>query len=73
MNNHLDPEVYANFVNTLGISVMVPDALPMFEPAIRDSPILNPPEESRERITVRTSDGAAQQYYDEQWPNFKSA
>ena len=73
MNNHLDPKVYAQFVNTLSISNMMPAALKFVNPSVVKSPVLNVTAEARKHIVFGTSHGEAQKLYDRAWAEFKSA
>jgi spermidine/putrescine transport system substrate-binding protein len=73
MNNHLDPRVYAKFVNTLSITCMLPAALKYVNPSVLKSPVLNVTPKARENIVFGTSHGEAQKLYDRAWAEFKSA
>ena len=73
MNNHLDPKVYAHFVNTLSISNLMPAALKYVSPSVVKSPVLNVTAEARKHIVFGTSHGEAQKLYDRAWAQFKSA
>jgi spermidine/putrescine transport system substrate-binding protein len=73
MNFHLDPKNYAEFVNTLHISVLVDAARPYVKENIKKDPILFPSKAVQSRITFSLPRGAAQQYWDEAWANFKAA
>ena len=73
MNNHLDPKVYAEFVNTLGISVLVADARPYIRKEIQESTILFPPKDVQDRITFSLPRGEAQKFWDDAWARFKAA
>ena len=74
MNFHLDPKVYAGFVDATGTSpAMVPAAVPYVKASIRNDPVLNPDKEVTSRIVFDQAHGASQQYRDQAWANFKSA
>ena len=40
MEHHLDPKVYANYINTIGSAYVYPDAEPYIKKAIKDNPSL---------------------------------
>jgi spermidine/putrescine-binding protein len=73
MNFHLEPENYAEFVNTLHISVMVDAARPFVSEDIKNDTILFPPKEVQDLIEFSLPRGEAQKFWDEQWARFKSA
>ena len=73
MNNHLDPKVYAQFVNTLSISNLMPAALKFVKPSVVKSPVLNVTAEARKHIVFGTSHGEAQKLWDRAWAEFKSS
>jgi spermidine/putrescine-binding protein len=73
MNNHLDPKVYAHFVNTLSISNLMPAALKFVQPSVVKSPVLNVTSEARKHIVFGTSHGEEQKLWDRAWAEFKSS
>ena len=74
MNFHLDPKVYAGFVNATATSpAMLPASLPYVKASIRNDPVLNPDKVVTSRIVFDQAHGASQQYRDQAWANFKSA
>jgi len=40
MNQHLDPKMYANYINTIGAAYLMPDAEKYIKPAIKNNPSL---------------------------------
>ena len=73
MNNHISPSVYGGFVNTQGISNMIPAADPYLKPFITKSPILNPSQDAVKRITFGLNHGQGQKLWDEMWARFLAA
>ncbi|MEV8379020.1 extracellular solute-binding protein [Kribbella sp. NPDC056861] len=61
MNHHLDPAVYADFVNTTGTAYLLPAAEPAIDQAIKGNPSLRYDEKSAASVqfqTYRGPDGA---------------
>jgi spermidine/putrescine transport system substrate-binding protein len=73
MNNHISPPVYGEFVNTQGISNMIPAAVPHLEPWITKSPVLNPSPEVIKLITFGENHGEGQKLWDQMWARFLAA
>jgi spermidine/putrescine transport system substrate-binding protein len=73
MNFHLDPKNYAEFVNTLHISVLVDAARPYVKESIKNDKILFPSKKVQSRIVFSLPRGEAQKFWDDAWASFKSA
>ena len=73
MNFHLDPKNYAEFVNTLHISVLVDAARPYVKQSIKNDPLLFPSKKVQSRIVFSLPRGEAQKFWDDAWASFKSA
>ncbi len=73
MNYNLDPRNYAAFVNTTGVSNLMPKAKSFVKPSISQSPILNPPAAIVEGTVPQEYLGEAQRLYDDAWASFKAA
>jgi spermidine/putrescine-binding protein len=73
MNFHLQPEVAANFANTLSIAPIQREAVQFIDPALKKSPVTNPSPDVLERIEFKKFVGEDQKLYDDAWARFKSA
>ena len=71
MNNHLAPRVYAQFVEALSISCMVPAAQRFVSPAVAKNQILNPTPAVVKRITFGTALGPSEALREAGWAQFE--
>lgn len=74
INFHADPVQNADFVNTLNIASVVPEAAPLITPEITASTILFPPADVRNRIeffTARPQEG--EKVWMAAWDEFRAA
>lgn len=58
MNHHLDPVVYADFINTTGSAYLLPSAEPYISPSIKDNPSLRYDVTSASTVEFATYRGA---------------
>jgi len=73
LNFHLEPEIAANFCNTLSVAPIMPASEPYIDAAIKDNPITNPPSAVLDRISYWSYLGNAQRLWDDAWARVKSA
>jgi spermidine/putrescine-binding protein len=73
MNFHLEPEQYADFVNTTGTAYLMPKATPFIKKSIADNPILAFDEETFARITFEDYKGEALEAWTKAWNEVKAA
>jgi spermidine/putrescine transport system substrate-binding protein len=73
MNWHLDPQQYADFVNSTGTAYVVPDATPYVKKSIADNPILFPDEATLAKVEFEKFLGNATADWAKAWEEFKSA
>jgi spermidine/putrescine-binding protein len=72
-NYSFEPEVYANYCNTLSIASIVPDADPFIDEKLKSNPITYPPGDVYSTVQFQGYLGEGQRYHDEAWEKFKSA
>ena len=73
MNFHLEPEQYADFVNTTGTAYLMPAATPLIKKEIADNPILAFDDETFARITFGDYKGEALDAWTKAWNEVKAA
>ena len=73
MNFHLEPEQYADFVNTTGTAYLMPAATPFIKKEITDNPILAFDDATFERVTFEDFKGEALGMWTQAWNEIKSA
>jgi spermidine/putrescine transport system substrate-binding protein len=73
MDFHLDPPNFADFINTTGSANLMPDAVPLIKPEIRDNPILAFDEEVLELVEFGEFHGEATQLWNETWNEVQAA
>lgn len=73
MDFHLQPEVAANFCNTLSVAPIQRETADLIDPALKKSPITNPAPDVLERINFKLFVGEEQKLYDDAWARFKAA
>ncbi len=73
LNFHLEPENAANFCNTLSSAPIVPASEKYVNDALKNDPVLNPPEEVLNRLAYWSYLGEAQRLWDDAWTRVKSA
>lgn len=73
MNWHLDPEQYADFVNTTGTAYVSPASTPYIKKSISKNPILFPDEATLAEVEFELFLGEATADWSKAWDEFKSA
>jgi spermidine/putrescine-binding protein len=73
MNWHLDPEQYADFVNTTGTAYVAPASTPYIKKSISENPILFPDEATLAEVEFEKFLGEATADWAKAWDEFKSA
>jgi spermidine/putrescine-binding protein len=73
MNFHLEPEQYADFVNTTGTAYLMPAATPFIKKEITDNAILAFDEETFARVTFEDFKGESLGMWTQAWNEIKSA
>lgn len=73
MNFHLDPENYADFVNTTYAAYVVDAATPFIKPEIANSPTLKFDEATLAKVEYENFKGEAAPLWSQVWDEFKSA
>jgi spermidine/putrescine transport system substrate-binding protein len=72
-NYSFQPKVYANYVNTLSIASIVPDAEPYIDKKLKSNPVTYPESDVYSTVEFQGYLGEGQRYHDEAWEKFKSA
>ena len=73
MNFHLQPEQYADFVNTTGTAYLMPSATPLIKKEISKNPVLAFDEATFDRVTFEAFKGEALGTWTQAWNQVKSA
>jgi spermidine/putrescine transport system substrate-binding protein len=73
MNFHLQPEQYADFVNTTGTAYVSSAATPFIDKTISKNPILFPTPEVLAKVEYENYLGEALEMWSKAWDEFKSA
>jgi spermidine/putrescine-binding protein len=73
MNWHLEPEQYADFVNTTSTAYVSPAATPFVKKSISENPILFPDEATLAKVEFEKFLGDATADWAKAWEEFKSA
>jgi spermidine/putrescine transport system substrate-binding protein len=73
LNFHLDPQVAANFCNTLSTAPIEPASGKYLDDSIKKDAVTNPPADVLNRVVYWSYLGEAQRYWDDAWTRVKSA
>jgi spermidine/putrescine transport system substrate-binding protein len=70
---HLEPENYADFINTTGSAYLMPSATPLIKKTISKNPILAFDEDAVEQVTFEAFKGDALEDWQRAWDEIKAA